>query len=130
VVEPEIVEELAAPEIAAASETVAARRTAVGQASWVVVGVAVGLFRASTAAAARRAAPASAAAPAGAAVAAVAQEVGAEAAVEVEVEDAAAAGAGKKVSSDECQVASGIPLDTRSSTLVSHLWRTKWQFHD
>ena len=94
------------------------------------VAVGVGLFRASTAAAARRAAPASAAAPAGAAVAAVAQEVGAEAAVEVEVEDAAAAGAGKKVSSDECQVASGIPLDTRFSTLVSHWWRTKWQFHD
>jgi hypothetical protein len=62
-----------------------------GQASWVAVVVAVGLFKASTAAAARRAAPASAAAPAGAAVAAVvdpaaAQEVGAEAVVEAGVD--------------------------------------------
>lgn len=136
-VEPEIGEDLvtgAAPEIAAgqANSAVVAGRIEADPG----VAVGVGLFRASTAAAVRRAAPASAAAPAGPAVAVVvdpaaAQEVGAEAAVEVEVEDAAAAeGAGKKVSSDECQVASGIPLDTRFSTLVSHWWRTKWQFHD
>jgi hypothetical protein len=45
-----------------------------------------------------------------------------------EVEGAAEDGAGKEVSSVECQVASEISLDTRPSTLVSHLMEEACSF--
>ena len=78
--------------------------------------IAAVLSKASIAEVAQRVAPASVAAPAGEASAAA---VLLEAAAEVVVEEGVAEAAGKEVTSDECQVASEISLDTRPSTLIS-----------